>query len=173
MKNLLRSFSLITLLIILFSCGGNPDKLKIGEMAPDFNLEDAYGNAYQLSSYRKVSPVVIYFYPKANTPGCTTEACGIRDDFTKFIKNNIVVLGISVDSKDAIKEFIDDYNLNFPLLSDKDKSVSEKYGTLNNFGFANRMTFIVNKSGKIAEIIKNVDVETHSEQVFKLAFKLN
>ena len=82
-------------------------------------------------------------------------------------------MGVSVDSKDAIKEFIDDYHLNFPLLSDKNKKVSEEYGTLNNFGFSNRVTFIINKYGKIARILKDVNVDTHANTVFKIASKLN
>lgn len=173
MKFLYKSAILLFTILFISSCGGNADILKVGNSAPDFTLQDASGKTYTLSSYKNISPVVVYFYPKANTPGCTTEACGIRDDFSKFKQNNIVVLGVSVDSKDAIKEFIDDYHLNFPLLSDKNKKVSEEYGTLNNFGFSNRVTFIINKSGKIARIIKDVNVDTHANTVFKIASELN
>ena len=78
--------------------------LKVGDKAPDFTLKDAYGNSYSLSDYQGKSPVVVYFYPKAHTPGCTKEACGIRDDKDRFTENNIQVFGISVDSPSAIKK---------------------------------------------------------------------
>jgi peroxiredoxin Q/BCP len=158
--------------LILASCGGNAENLKVGMTAPNFTLQDSNGNTYTLSEYKDKSPVVVYFYPKANTPGCTTEACGIRDNWDKFKENNITVLGISVDSKDAIKDFIKDHNLNFPLLSDNTKQVCKEYGVLNNLGVASRITFIVDKEGKIADIIRNVDVSTHADDVLKIAMKL-
>ncbi|GMU96772.1 MULTISPECIES: peroxiredoxin [Ignavibacterium] len=171
MKNLLIS-SLLSVIFLFTACGGNAENLKISEAAPDFTLQDSEGNSYTLSSYRGLSPVVIYFYPKAGTPGCTKQACGIRDNWSKFSENGIVVLGISVDSKEDIKEFIQENNLNFPLLSDENKEVSKAYGVLNNLGLANRITFIVNKEGKIAEIIREVDVQKHADQVFEIAMKL-
>ena len=158
--------------LILASCGGNAENLKVGMTAPNFTLQDSNGNTYTLSEYKDKAPVVVYFYPKANTPGCTTEACGIRDNRDKFKENNITVLGISVDSKDAIKDFIKDHNLNFPLLSDNTKQVCKEYGVLNNLGVASRITFIVDKEGKIADIIRNVDVSTHADDVLKIAMKL-
>ena len=151
--------------------GGN--KLKIGMKAPNFTLHDAYGKAYTLSSYQKKSPVIVYFYPKAGTPGCTKEACGIRDSWKKFEESKIPVLGISVDGKVALKNFIDKYHLNFPLLSDSLKKVSKDYGVLNTkYGVDNRVTFIINKKGKIANIIKVTDIEGHAAKVFKLASEL-
>jgi len=170
-KFLISVFSSIAALI-LSSCGGNAENLNIGDQAPDFTAQDAYSKNYRLSSYAGVSPVVLYFYPKANTAGCTKEACGIRDSWSKFKENNIVVLGVSVDSKEDIKEFIDDHNLNFPLLSDADKSISAKYGVLNKLGLANRVTFIIDKKGNIKQIIRNVDVEIHADQVYDIASKL-
>ena len=154
------------------SCGGNAQNLKVGSSAPKFTLEDAYGNKYSLNDYEGKNPVIVYFYPKAGTPGCTTEACGIRDSWDKFKENGIVVLGISVDSKSAIKQFINDHNLNFPLLSDESKKVSKEYGVLNNLGIDSRITFIIDKNGKIADIIRDVDVATHADDVFKKAIKL-
>lgn len=152
--------------------GGDVPSLKEGSMAPDFTLQDAQGKSYTLSSFRDKSPVVLYFYPKAGTSGCTKEACGIRDDMSKFKKSNITVLGVSVDSREDIKKFIEDYHLNFPLLSDKDKNVSRSYGVLNKLGVDNRITFIIDKKGVINSIIRNVDVTTHSEQAYNLAAKL-
>jgi peroxiredoxin Q/BCP len=158
--------------ILMISCGGTADKLSVGDLAPDFTLEDFQGNSYTLSQYRGESPVIIYFYPKANTSGCTTQACGIRDDYINFKESGVAVLGISVDSKDDIKEFVESNNLNFPLLSDLSKETAENYAVLNNVGLANRITFIVDKEGKIAHIIRNVDVDTHSAEVLELASKL-
>ncbi len=152
--------------LLFFSVKGS--KLKVGDIAPDFTLEDAFGNKYTLSSYRGKSPVVIYFYPKANTPGCTKQACGIRDEWSKFEQIGVPVFGISVDSKKSLKKFIDKYSLNFPLLSDETKEVCKAYGVLNLLGFASRVTFIVDKEGRIAHVIDKVDVETHAKEVLEL-----
>ena len=170
------SMSLLSVIVASFiifqSCGGNADNLSVGNSAPGFTLEDSEGNTYSLSDYKGKNPVVIYFYPKANTPGCTKQACGIRDSLSKFKENDIIIFGISVDSKASIKEFINDYNLNFPLLSDEKKEVSKAYGVLNTIGLDSRITFIIDKQGKIANILKDVDVETHADEVFNLAVKL-
>jgi peroxiredoxin Q/BCP len=115
---------------------------------------------------------LVYFYPKANTPGCTKEACGIRDEFAKFSENNIQVFGVSVDSKEDIKKFVGDYSLNFPLLSDSTKETTEKYGVLGKSGMANRVTFVVDKNGKIAAILKDFDINSHASDVFEIAKKL-
>jgi peroxiredoxin Q/BCP len=150
----------------------NSDSLSVNQEAPDFTLEDAFGNKYTLSDHRGKSPIVVYFYPKASTPGCTKQACGIRDEWSKFQENNIQVLGISVDSKEDIGKFIENYKLNFPLLSDSSKSVSKAYGVLNKFGMSSRVTFIIDRNGKIAEIIKNVNVSSHADDVFEIVTKL-
>jgi peroxiredoxin Q/BCP len=146
--------------------------LSVGMKAPDFTLEDAHGKKYSLSSFRGKNPVVVYFYPKANTAGCTKQACGIRDDWSKFEKNNIKVLGISTDPKKDISNFISENNLNFPLLSDSAKEVSRHYGVLNENGYANRVTFIIDKKGEIRNIINVKDIDNHSKEVMSLALKL-
>lgn len=152
----------------------NSDKkeLKIGMAAPNFTLQDVNGHSYTLSHYRGKMPVIVYFYPKAGTPGCTKEACGIRDDWGKFKKSKIQVFGISVDTKPEIKKFIKDYNLNFPLLSDASHKVSNEYGVYSNHGYDNRITFIVDKKGKITDIIKVKNIDEHAAEVYKLASKL-
>lgn len=147
-------------------------KLKVGDKAPDFTLSDPSGNTYRLSAYKGRSPVIVYFYPKAGTAGCTVQACGIRDEWSKFQENNIPVFGISVDDKPLIKKFIEDNKLNFPLLSDNDKRVSKEYDVLNSRGTDKRMTFIVDKEGKIADIISVTDVQKHSEEVLQKAMAL-
>jgi peroxiredoxin Q/BCP len=170
MKILLMLLVFTSFLFMAFFMKG--DKLKVGDTAPDFKLQDADGNIYSLSSYKGKTPVVVYFYPKADTPGCTKQACGIRDNWKRFEEAGIPVLGISVDSKAALKKFREKYSLNFPLLSDESKEVTKAYGVLNLLGFASRVTFIVDKEGKIAHIIDKVDVETHANEVFDYASKL-
>lgn len=165
-------YNIIFCINYIHTCGGNAENLNVGNIAPDFTLQDSDGNNYTLSDFKDRSPVIIYFYPKANTSGCTKQACGIRDAWSKFKENNILVLGISVDSKESIKEFIVDHNLNFPLLADETKEVSRKYGVLNNIGLDSRITFIVDKNGNISNIIRDVNVETHADDVFNLAIKL-
>jgi peroxiredoxin Q/BCP len=147
-------------------------KLKAGDKAPDFTLQDAFGKSYKLSSYKGKSPVIVYFYPKAGTNGCTKEACGIRDDWSKFKQNNIPVLGISTDDKPAIKKFIDDYKLNFPLLSDADKKVSKEYGVVGMLGYDKRVTFIIDKNLKIADVMEVNDIANHSKTVLEKAIVL-
>jgi len=170
------SFIFITIFLTAFcvlqSCGGNADNLSLGSAAPGFTLQDSDGNSFSLSEYKGKNPVVIYFYPKAGTPGCTKQACGIRDSFNKFNENNIIVFGISVDTKESIKDFINENNLNFPLLSDESKEISKAYGVLNSIGLDSRITFIVDKQGNIANILRDVDVETHADDVFSIAVKL-
>lgn len=151
--------------------GGNAENLNEKDTAPDFTLEDAFGNSYTLSDFIG-SPVVLYFYPKANTSGCTKQACGIRDSWEKFTSKGIKVFGISVDSQESLNEFINDHQLNFPLLSDNHKEVSTLYGVLNNIGFSSRVTFIIDKDGKIAKIIRDVEIDSHADDVFTFASNL-
>ncbi len=159
-------------ILALIGCGGNAENLLVGNKAPDSNLTDAFGKNYSLKDYHSKSPVILYFYPKAGTPGCTKQACGVRDSFQSFKDNGITIFGVSVDSKESIKEFIDEYNLNFPLLSDESKSVSRAYGVLNNLGLTSRITFIIDKQGYISHILRDVDVNTHADEVLKLAIEL-
>jgi len=178
MKTTISLAALISMLILFSSVNAQSKKemtkpvLKVGMKAPNFNLEDAYGHHYSLASFKGKSPVIVYFYPKAGTAGCTKEACGIRDDWGKFKAKKIQVLGISVDSKPEILKFIKDNHLNFPLLSDVSKKISKEYGVYNNDGYDNRVTFIVNKEGKITNIIKVTNIEEHAAEVYKLASAL-
>lgn len=167
-------FKLVIILIIVFAINIlSQTKLSEGSPAPDFTLQDAFNKEYILSSFFGKSPVVIFFYPKAGTSGCTKQACAIRDDKDKFEKNNIKVFGISTDTKEEIKKFIDDYELNFPLLSDADKIVSKEYGVLREKGSAKRVSFVIDMEGRIAEILEVKDIESHSDFVFNVASKLN
>lgn len=146
--------------------------IKEGMKAPDFSLLDQKGKHYKLSSFIGKSPVVIYFYPKAGTSGCTKQACGIRDNINLFKDKKIVVLGISVDSKDEIKKFVKEYNLNFPLLSDYNKNVTKKYGVLREDGLANRVTFIIDRKGMVFKVMPVKDISSHAAEVYKIASQL-
>ncbi len=147
-------------------------KLKVGEKAPEFSLPSSDGRKISLKDFRGKKPVVLYFYPKDDTPGCTTEACGFRDLYAEIGKSGGVVLGVSLDPLDAHKKFIDKYNLPFPLLSDEEAKVSEAYGVYGEknmygkkFWGIHRTTFLISKKGIIEEIYHKVKVETHPQEV--------
>lgn len=141
--------------------------MTVGSIAPDFTLTDQTGKPQTLSAYRR-HWVVLYFYPKDDTPGCTTEACQFRDNFLALQKLGADVLGVSVDNHDSHAEFAAKYHLPFPLLADADGSVARRYGALWSLGFvkfARRHTFIIDPDGRIAKIYRSVDPDTHSRQV--------
>ena len=145
--------------------------LKPGDPAPDFSLPDGNGNTVNLSDFRG-KWVVLYFYPRDNTPGCTTEACGFRDAYTDYQSNNVVVLGISTDDAKSHTKFSTKFNLPFPLLTDADGQVStayESYGLKKFMGKEfmgiTRNTFVVNSDGKIEKIYLKVKPDSHASQV--------
>lgn len=140
--------------------------LKVGDKAPDFELKSTSGSTARLNDYLG-KKVVLYFYPKDDTPGCTIEACAFRDDYGKIKDTGGEVIGISVDDIDSHNAFRSKYNLNFPLFSDTGKEVSQKYGVLGT-DKASRATFIIDKEGKIAEIFPKVDPNGHSEAVLSV-----
>lgn len=143
--------------------------LKTGDVAPIFSLSDQNGKQHQLTQYRG-RWMVLYFYPKNNTPGCTTEACKFRDDYFKLDKLGADVLGISVDNQESHAAFAKKYGLPFPLLADTGGAVASKYGSYFSFGplkFARRHTFIINPHGNIAKIYRKVTPENHSLQVIR------
>ncbi len=148
-------------------------KLKIGDLAPDFALPDQKGEVRRLSDFRG-RWVVLYFYPKDNTPGCTKEACGFRDLFPKFQRRKIVVIGISTDSVRSHEKFAEKYDLPFLLLADEEKAVVRAYGVWGQKSFMGRTTmgthrtsFLVDPEGHIAKIYERVRPETHAEEVFR------
>ena len=145
-----------------------------GQPAPDFSLKANDGKSYSLSQYRGKNEVVLYFYPKDDTPGCTKEACSFRDEMATFKKKGVVVLGVSLDDLDSHTKFQEKYNLNFPLLSDTDHVISDTYGVYkekNNYGKKfwgiERSTFIIDKSGKLKKIFRRVHVDGHNDEVLK------
>jgi len=141
--------------------------LKVGDDAPTFTLPDSLGNQVSLNDY-KGKWVVLYFYPKDDTPGCTTEACNFRDDFKSLEAIGAKVVGVSIDDSFSHKKFAEKYNLPFPLLSDASGEVASRYGALNNFlviKLAKRYTYLINPQGKIAKIYLSVDTSKHSQEI--------
>lgn len=158
----------IVLWILIFGCGMGELTLKEGEKAPDFALQSQDGKLVRLSDFRGQKNIVLYFYPKDDTPGCTREACSFRDNISLFREVGTEILGVSVDDVESHKEFLKKYNLNFSLLADPDKQVTSRYGVKAWHGLAKRVTFVIDKQGVIRKIFFDVDVSKHSEEV--LAF---
>jgi len=147
--------------------------LEEGSPAPDFTLADQDGNNVTLSDLRGET-VVVYFYPKANTPGCTTQACGIRDNRDEYAKFGVRVLGLSPDTVEDIKKFHDGQNLNFTLLADTDHKVAEEWGAWGEKSMYGkkymgvlRSTFIVDPEGKVAKVFPKVQPKQHDKLVLK------
>ena len=145
---------------------------KIGNLAPAFSLQNQQGDNVSLKDFKSKNNVVIYFYPKASTPGCTIQACGIRDSAAAFKKLNTVVLGISPDPIKRLQNFIDKEGLNFDLLSDEDHIIADKYGAWGPKKFMGkeydgilRSTFIVGKDGKLKAIMDKVKTKSHHDDV--------
>jgi peroxiredoxin Q/BCP len=145
---------------------GTPE---VGQPAPAFKLQDQDGKWHSLADY-KGKWVAVYFYPKDDTPGCTTQACSFRDNVFAFKKEGAVILGISVDDVASHKKFAEKHGLPFTLLADADKSVAKSYGVLKNYGVmevARRDTFIIDPQGRIAKHYESVDPEGHSKVVLE------
>ncbi len=147
--------------------------LKIGDKAPDFSGFDQDGKFHQLEDY-KGKKLVVFFYPKASTPGCTAEACDLRDNFERFKANNYELLGVSADAQKAQLKFKDKFNLPFPLLADEEKEVIQDFGVWGPKKFMgrtydgiHRTTFVINEEGIIEDIISDVKTKAHANQILK------
>jgi len=148
-------------------------QLNPGDTAPNFSGFDQDGNFHQLADY-KGRKLVVFFYPKASTPGCTAEACDLRDNFEKFNANNYALIGVSADSQKAQAKFRDRNKLPFPLLADEDKSVIEAFGVWGPKKFMgrtydgiHRTKFVIDENGIIEEIIRDVKTKAHAGQILK------
>lgn len=148
--------------------------LKKGEQAPNFSAQDQFGKTHSLSDYSG-KKVVIYFYPKDNTPGCTAQACNLRDNIDALKEKNIIVLGVSADSESSHVKFTNKFDLNFPLLVDTERNIIEAFGVWGPKKFMgkeydgiNRTTFIIDESGHIQEVIEKVDTKNHTQQILDL-----
>ena len=138
-----------------------------GQTAPAFSLMDQTQHPHTLQDYLG-KWVVLYFYPKDDTPGCTKEACSFRDDLANLDRLGAQIIGVSVDDSDSHAKFATKYHLPFPLLADKDGAVAERYGALNNLGIfkiAKRYTFLIDPKGKIVKTYQSVDTSRHSQEI--------
>ena len=145
--------------------------LKVGDAAPQFSAKDQDGNVHELSDY-KGKKLVVFFYPKASTPGCTAEACNLRDNWEVFQEKGYEILGVSADSAKRQTNFKNKHELPFPLLADEDKEVINAFGVWGPKKFMgkeydgiHRTTFIIDEEGKIAEVIGKVKTKAHAEQI--------
>lgn len=157
--------------VILMSLlgSGQAAGLSAGDPAPAFELTDAQGKIHRLADYRG-QWLVVYFYPKDDTPGCTKEACSLRDEFSAFRKLDVAVLGVSLDDADSHEAFSRKYRLPFPLLSDSGGKVAKAYGSLGGFGpirYAKRHTFIIDPEGRIARVWRKVRPAEHSRELLQ------
>ncbi|MEM9212796.1 MAG: thioredoxin-dependent thiol peroxidase [Cyanobacteria bacterium P01_F01_bin.150] len=145
--------------------------LSVGDKAPDFSLPDGNGNQVSLADFRG-KYVVLYLYPRDNTPGCTKEACGFRDNYKSYTSQDVVVLGLSTDDAKSHAKFTSKHNLPFPLLSDQDGTIAAKYESYGPKKFMGkeyigitRRTFIIDPDGNLAKIYPKVKPEPHAQQV--------
>ena len=153
---------------------------KLGNLAPAFTLQNQNGDKVSLKDFRGKSHVVLYFYPKAMTPGCTVQACGLRDSQKELKKFNAVALGVSPDPVARLKKFEDKESLNFTLLSDEDHAVADKYGVWGLKKFMGRefmglirTTFIINKEGRLVHIMDKFKTKSHHDDVKELLAELD
>ncbi len=152
--------------------------VKEGDIAPDFTVKDENGEDVKLSDLRG-NKVVLYFYPKDDTPGCTKEACSFRDNFSTLSDENIKILGISADNEKSHQKFIAKYDLPFTLLADTDHAIADAYGSYGEKQFMGktytgvlRKTFLIDEDGKIKKVFDKVKVEEHANEVLK-AFSIS
>lgn len=145
--------------------------LKKGDKAPDFSGLDQDGKSHSLADYAG-KKLVVFFYPKANTPGCITEACDLRDNYERFASNNYALLGVSADNQKTQGKFRDKFSFPFPLLADEDKKVIEAFGVWGpkkfmgrEFDGIHRTTFVIDENGIIEEVITNVKTKAHTVQI--------
>jgi peroxiredoxin Q/BCP len=147
--------------------------LKVGDKAPNFSGLDQNGTSHKLTDYTG-KKLVVFFYPKASTPGCTAEACDLRDNFARFQSSNYALLGVSADNAKAQLKFVEKYDLPFPLLADEDKSVIQAFGVWGPKKFMgkeydgiNRTTFVIDETGIIEDVISDVKTKAHAAQILK------
>jgi peroxiredoxin Q/BCP len=146
---------------------------KAGDKAPLFEGKDQDGKAFKLADHVGKHAVLLYFYPKDNTPGCTKQACGLRDRIADLKKDNIEVVGVSRDDTESHKKFIADQNLNFTLLADTDGKITELYGAqMQGRPMSRRVSFLIKKDGKIAHVTDTPSADTHLNEMKDAAMKL-
>lgn len=137
--------------------------LSVGDTAPTFTVKDTNGNPVSLSNFAGKT-VVLYFYPKDDTPGCTKEACSFRDNYSVYQGKDIVVLGVSTDDESSHQQFTQKFNLPFPLLADTDGAITKAYD-VDGGGYAKRVTYVIDGSGKISHVYSSVKTDTHATDI--------
>lgn len=149
------------------------ETLSKGAPAPHFEAKDQFGKTHSLTDYAG-KKVVVYFYPKDNTPGCTVQACNLRDNMEELTKHGIAILGVSADSESSHQKFTEKHHLNFPLLVDTDKKIIESFGVWGEKKFMgkiydgiHRMSFIIGEDGKILDVIEKVQTKDHAQQILE------
>jgi len=138
-----------------------------GQPAPDFTAKDEKGNTVSLKDFRGKKNVILYFYPKDDTPGCTIEACNFRDDISKFQTKDTQILGVSYDDASSHQAFKEKFHLPYPLLVDTDKKIAKAFEVQGD-QYANRDTIVIDKEGKVKKILRKVDPKTHSGALLNL-----
>jgi peroxiredoxin Q/BCP len=161
MKKLISLFALMVASTLLVSAA----ELKVGDNAPNFELKGSDGKTYRLSDFKGKKPVVIAWFPKAFTGGCTKECKAMKEQGDEIRKFDAAYFTASVDDADQNKKFAESLNVDYPILSDPSKETAKAYGVLNERGMANRWTFYIDKNGKIAHIDKKVSTETHGNDI--------
>ncbi len=141
--------------------------LQEGQPAPEFTAKDDQGQTVRLADFKGVKNVVLYFYPKDDTPGCTIEACNFRDDYSKFQTKDTQILGVSYDDEASHQAFKKKFHLPFPLLVDADHKIAEAYGVQGD-KYANRDTIVIDKSGKLKKVLRKVDPASHAGEILNL-----
>lgn len=174
-------FTLVTAALV--ACNGpvkRPDggegMLTVGAAAPDFQASTKAGDPTKLSALLGATPapraIVVYFYPKDETPGCTKEACAFRDAWKKFQDDHVGIVGVSRDTEKSHREFVKNHNLPFPLAADEDGAIAKSYGVKSTMGYSERVSFLVRPDGKIAKVWPKVDPAIHADEVLTAAHSL-
>lgn len=149
---------------------GGEGLLPIGAVAPDFSATTKAGEPTKLSSMLAAKePVIVYFYPKDETPGCTKEACAFRDAWNKFQDKHVGLVGVSRDTEKSHREFVKAHDLPFPLTADEDGAVAKSYGVKSTLGMSERVSFLVGPDGKVAKVWPKVDPAIHADEVLAAA----
>ncbi len=148
------------------------NSIEVGQPAPELKLKDQNENLVFLRDFANRKWVVLYFYPKDQTPGCTKEACNFRDNIDRFIALNVQVLGVNVDDSRSHQAFSTKHRLNFPLLADTTKKVTKAYGALAFYRLPRRMTFVIDPEGKIRKIFSHVNPLNHAEELLAVLKEL-
>jgi thioredoxin-dependent peroxiredoxin len=138
--------------------------LAVGTPAPGFTTKDTQGNTVTLADFSGKT-VILYFYPKDDTPGCTKEACSFRDNYSAYQGKDIVVLGVSVDDESSHQQFTQKFNLPFPLLADTSRLMTQSYDVDGGTGYAKRVTYVIDPKGTIAHVYTTINTETHATDI--------